>query len=261
MTGSAIDFRDRVVLLTGGARGIGLACAHAFAAGGAKVAIADLDGDGAANAARSLAGDALGFHADIADAASVGEMVDRVRSTFGRIDVFVNNAAVFDDKTFLESSASDWTRLLGTNLVGAMLCLHQVLPHMVAQRYGRVVCLASDAGRIGQARLSYYAAAKGGVIALVKSIAQEVGDSGVTLNVVSPGATNTPQRELRETALRAKLGDERYAARARAVLRRYPLGRLGEPEDTANAVIFLASDRASWVTGQVLSVNGGFVMP
>jgi NAD(P)-dependent dehydrogenase (short-subunit alcohol dehydrogenase family) len=142
-----------------------------------------------------------------------------------------------------------------------MLCLREILPSMVAQRYGRVVCVSSDAGRIGQARLSYYAASKGGVMALVKSIAQEIGDVGVTLNVVSPGATETPQRALRDEALRAKIGDERFAARTRAILKRYPVGRLGEPRDTAHAVAFLASDLAGWVTGQVLSVNGGFVMP
>jgi NAD(P)-dependent dehydrogenase (short-subunit alcohol dehydrogenase family) len=114
---------------------------------------------------------------------------------------------------------------------------------------------------LGQARLSYYAAAKGGVMALVKSIAQEVGRDGVTLNVVSPGATNTELRQAREEAARAHLGEERYQQRVKTILRMYPLGRLGEPEDLAAAISFLASDEAAWITGQVLSVNGGFAMP
>ena len=257
----ALDFTGKTVLLTGAARGIGESCAATFAALGARVAIADLDGEGAARVAASLPGGAIGVRADVADPQSVRAMVAKVRESFGHIDVFVNNAALFDDKTFLESTPADWARVLGANLHGAMLCLHEVLPSMVERRYGRVVCIASDAGRVGQARLSYYGASKGGLIALVKSIAQEVGESGVTLNVVSPGATETPQRALRESAMRAKLGDERFAARTRAILKRYPVGRLGEPRDTAHAVAFLASDLASWITGQVLSVNGGFVMP
>jgi len=136
-----------------------------------------------------------------------------------------------------------------------------VLPGMVERRYGRVVCLASDSARLGQARLSYYAAAKAGVIALVKSVAQEVGKSGVTLNVVSPGATNTELRQEREASMRAQMGEERYQRRVQTVLRMYPTGRIGEPNDIAAAIAFLSSDSASWITGQVMSVNGGFAMP
>jgi NAD(P)-dependent dehydrogenase (short-subunit alcohol dehydrogenase family) len=109
--------------------------------------------------------------------------------------------------------------------------------------------------------LSYYAAAKGGVIALVKSLAQEVGKSGVTLNIVSPGATNTELRQEREARMRAEMGEEKYARRMQSVLRVYPTGRLGEPQDIASAIAFLASEQASWITGQILSVNGGYAMP
>jgi len=142
-----------------------------------------------------------------------------------------------------------------------MLCMHALLPQMMERKYGRIVCLASDSARLGQARLSYYAAAKGGVIALVKSIAQEVGKSGVTLNVVSPGATNTELRQEREASMREQMGEEKYQRRVSTVLKMYPTGRIGEPIDIANAICFLASEEASWITGQVLSVNGGFAMP
>jgi NAD(P)-dependent dehydrogenase (short-subunit alcohol dehydrogenase family) len=121
--------------------------------------------------------------------------------------------------------------------------------------------MASDSARIGQARLSYYAAAKAGVIALVKSVAQEVGRSGVTINVVSPGATNTEMRIAREAGLLEQMGPEKYERRQKTVLKMYPAGRIGRPDDIAGGIAFLCSDEAAWVTGQVLSVNGGFCMP
>jgi NAD(P)-dependent dehydrogenase (short-subunit alcohol dehydrogenase family) len=126
---------------------------------------------------------------------------------------------------------------------------------------GRIICLASDSARIGQARLSYYAAAKAGVIALCKSVAQELGRNGVAINVVSPGATNTELRREREAKFLTEMGPEKYQDRTKKVLRLYPLGRIGEPDDIASAILFLSSARASWITGQVLSVNGGFTMP
>ena len=255
-------FEGKSVLITGGARGIGFAAARMFAAGGARIAIADINGEAATRAAAELAAGtkAIGVEVDVSREAAVRGMVDRVMTEFGRIDVFVNCAAVLDDKLFLDSTLDDWRRMLSVCLDGAMYCLHAVLPRMVAQGYGRVVCLASDSARIGQARLSYYAAAKAGVIALVKSIAQEVGGQGVTLNIVSPGATNTPLRMEREQGLREQMGEEKYARRVKTVLRMYPTARLGEPDDIASAIAYLASDEASWVTGQVLSVNGGFTM-
>ena len=187
-------------------------------------------------------------------------MVQNVEQNLGMIDVLVNSAAVLDDKLFLESSSQDWDRMIKVCLNGPMNVLHGVLPGMVARKFGRVICLASDSARIGQARLSYYAAAKAGVIALIKSLAQEVGAHGVTLNVVSPGATNTELRQKREESLKASMGEEKYAKRVQTVLKMYPTRRIGEPDDIASAITYLASVRASWVTGQVLSVNGGFVM-
>jgi len=150
--------------------------------------------------------------------------------------------------------------MLKVCLFGPMLCMRAILPGMVERKFGRVVCMASDSARLGQARLSYYAAAKGGVIALVKSVAQEVGRSGVTMNVVSPGATNTELRQEREESLLKQMGQEKFDRRLKTILKMYPTGRLGEPEDIAAMITFLMSDQAGWVTGQVISVNGGFVM-
>ena len=146
-------------------------------------------------------------------------------------------------------------------LYGPMNVLSVALPSMVENNYGRVVCMATDSARVGQARLSYYAAAKAGVVALVKSVAQEIGSKGVNLNVVSPGATNTELRMAREEAMKAEMGEEKYVRRVEKVLRMYPVRRIGEPEDIASITAFLVSERASWITGQVVSVNGGFVMP
>ena len=255
--------RERVVLITGGARGIGFEAARLFAAEGATLALADINGAAADAAARrliDLGAKAIGIGADITSSAQCAEMLARVEDALGPLGVVVNSAAVLDDKTFLESSPADWKRTVNVCLYGAMNVLHATLPGMVERKFGRVVCMASDSAKLGQARLSYYAAAKAGVIALVKSVAQEVGGAGVTLNVVSPGATNTELRQEREAGLRASMGEEKYARRVKSVLKMYPTGRIGEPNDIANAILFLSSASAGWVTGQVLSVNGGFTM-
>ena len=188
-------------------------------------------------------------------------MIAEVTEKLGPPDIVVISAAVLDDKLFMESGPKDWERLINVCLYGPMNVLHSVLPGMTERGFGRIICMASDSARVGQARLSYYAAAKGGVIALVKSVAQEVGSSGVTLNVVSPGATDTELRQAREAQTKETIGEDRYAARVRKVLRMYPAGRIGQPQDHASMIAYLASDHASWVTGQVISVNGGFVMP
>jgi NAD(P)-dependent dehydrogenase (short-subunit alcohol dehydrogenase family) len=255
--------QGKVVLITGGARGIGFAAARLFAAEGARLALVDINGGAASAAAERLAASgatAVGLAADIASVEACRQMLAQAQSAVGPVDVLLNSAALLDDKTFLESGPSDWKRIIDVCLYGAMNVLHVMLPGMVERRWGRVVCMASDSAKLGQARLSYYAAAKAGVTALVKSVAQEVGGSGVTLNVVSPGATNTELRQEREAALRASMGEEKYARRVQSVLRMYPTGRLGEPDDIAGAILYLCSAQAGWVTGQTLSVNGGYAM-
>ena len=259
-----VRFDGKTVLITGGARGIGYATARLLAEGGAKLALVDINGELVEASARKLAAETkaqvIGVRADITSEDAVSGMIAQVNEKLGGVDIFVSSAAILDDKLFLDSTSADWKRMIDVCLYGPMLCMHKLLPDMVSRRYGRVICIASDAARVGQARLSYYAAAKGGVIALVKSVAQEVGKGGVTLNIVAPGATNTELRQERETRMRAEMGEEKYQRRLRTVLRMYPTGRIGEPEDIASTITFLASEQASWITGQVVSVNGGFSM-
>jgi len=258
-------FEGKIAVVTGAARGIGLATAEMLASQGADVAIIDMDPVKAENAASLIAKKtgqrAAGFGADISDISNVQVALTNIQNQLGQPNLLIHCAAITDDKLFLESKPEDWQRIISVDLFGTLNCLHTFLPGMVERGYGRIVCMASDSARIGQARLSYYAAAKSGVIALVKSIAQEVGRSGVTINVVSPGATNTEMRVAREASLLEQMGPEKYERRQKAVLKMYPAGRIGLPEDIANSIVFLSSDEASWITGQVLSVNGGFCMP
>lgn len=254
----------KTALIVGGASGMGLESAAMLAAEGSTVIVADLNAEGAAEAAEELK--RKGFAAgsvtvDITDEKSVAAMAEEVFKAHEKVDILANCAGIAGDKLFVESDLEEWMAEINVNLIGPMLCTKAVLPKMIEQTGGRIITLASDSARIGQARLSYYAAAKAGAIAFFKSLAQEVGRYSITVNVVSPSATNTPLRIRREEGFRKSMGDEAYAERVRKVLRMYPLRRLGEPDDIASAVVFLASERASWITGQVLSVNGGFTMP
>lgn len=257
-------FHNRTVLIPGGGRGIGYAAGKMMAQEGAKVALADVVADRVTEAAARLkdetGAETLGVACDITDIGQVRDMVAEAEKTLGPLDIMVNTAAIVADKTFMESTPEDWKQMLDICLYGSMNVIHAVLPGMTARKYGRIVCLASDAARTGQARHSYYAAAKGGVIALVKSVAQEVGRDGVTLNVVSPGATDTELRRGREKEVLEAIGEERFRKREQTILRMYPTRRLGQPEDIAAGIVYLCGEQAGWVTGQVLSINGGFAM-
>jgi NAD(P)-dependent dehydrogenase (short-subunit alcohol dehydrogenase family) len=258
-----LGLRDTVALVTGAARGIGRRIALTLADEAVDVAVNDLDRDGVervADEVRARGRRALALVTDITDPAAVDQMVADAVRELDRVDVLVNNAGVVTERLFAESERKEWEREIDVGLYGTLHVTRAVVPHMLRRKSGRIVSIASDSARSGQARISVYAAAKAAIVAFSKSLAQEVGPEGITVNVVCPGSTNTDMRKAREAAVLAKVGPEKYAERQRKVLQAYPLRRVGEPEDIANMVVFLVSSRAAWVTGQVISVNGGYTM-
>jgi 2-hydroxycyclohexanecarboxyl-CoA dehydrogenase len=248
---------ERTALVTGAARGIGRAIALALAADGRNVAAADLLTDQAQDTARAAAqhgGRSLAVELDVTSADSVTAAVELVGAELGPVDVLVNNAGWDELKPFLETDEDFWRRVVEVNFLGAVRVTHAVLPGMVERGFGRIVNIGSDAGRVGSSLESVYSGAKGGVIAFTKTIARESARAGVTANCVCPGPTRTPM--LDEMAAESERGRKLHEALERAV----PMRRLGEPEDVAAAVAFLASDAAGYVTGQTLSVSGGLTM-
>ena len=250
-------FENTTVLVTGGGGGIGSALCHRFAAEGARVAVLDRAHDAAAKVADeidSTAGTALAVACDITDRDAVDAAVAQVTEQFGPIDVLVNNAGWDLFVPFLDTVPDDWARLIDINLVGALNMHHAILPRMVERGSGRVVNISSDAARVGSSGEAVYAACKAGLIAFSKTLAREHSRHGITLNVVCPGPT--------DTALLATVTDTAAnPEKLREAFRRaIPLGRLGEPDDLAGAVLFFASSDAAYVTGQVLSVSGGLTM-
>ncbi len=250
-------FDGRTVVVTGGGGGIGSAVCEAFAGDGARVAVLDRDLDAAGVAAGRIVeagGRALAVAGDITRRADVDAAVDRVTSELGPIDVLVNNAGWDLFVPFLDTSPDDWARLIEINLIGAMHMHHAVLPAMVQRGHGRVVNVASDAARVGSSGEAVYAACKAGLIALSKTLAREHSRHGITFNVVCPGPTDTAL--LAGVTAGASDPDKLREAFRRAI----PMGRLGQPDDLAGAILFFASDAAGFVTGQVLSVSGGLTM-
>ena len=232
---------ERVALVTGGAGGIGRAITAALAADGRRVAVGDLveaDVDGAS----------LSVVLDVTDTASVALAVDSVEAQLGPIDILVNNAGWDEMRPFLETDERFWDRVLEINFKGGLRTARRIVPGMAERGWGRVVNIGSDAGRVGSSLESVYSGAKGAVIAFTKTLAREVARSGVTANTVCPGPTRTP--------MLASMDPKMASALERAV----PMRRLGEPEDVAAAVAFLASDAAGYITGQTLSVSGGLTM-
>lgn len=251
-----LKLEGKVAVVTGGGRGIGTAIAAGLAEEGAKVAIAEIDETSAEKTAGDLRGKGAKSAAivtDVTDPASVAAMVERVESELGAIDILVNNAAklpVF--LTFIEEKNSGqtdeyWTKVVDVCYNGVVNCTAAVIEGMTGRNYGKIINMASDAGKVGEPRQAVYAGAKGAIIAFTKSIAKETGRYGVNVNAVCPSMTKTE-------AVNAMLSEEFE----KKVVKAYPMRRLGEPEDIANLVVFLASDRASWITGQALSVNGGY---
>ena len=259
-----LDLKGKTVLITGSGSGMGQHMAVGYAQEGAKVAVNDINGDAVAETIKMVeaaGGTAHDATADITDLATVKDMIAGTESALGGIDILVNNAALLTEHTmFLETDPDACMREIAVILHGTMHCSRAVLPGMIERGGGKIVNIATDAARVGQEREANYSAAKGGVIAFTKSLAKEVGRHNVNVNVVSPGATNSPMRIGLQQQLRQKLGDEAWKAREAKVLRLYPLRRIGEMEDITNTVLFMNSDAARHITGQVLSVNGGFAM-
>jgi 2-hydroxycyclohexanecarboxyl-CoA dehydrogenase len=242
----------RVALVTGGAGAIGAAVCRALAAQGRRVAVADLDGEGAALVAAEIGG--LGVALDVTDPDTVGHALDEVRGRVGPIAIFVSCAGWDEMRPFVDTDEAFQARVLEINLAGPIRVLRTVLPDMQGLRFGRVVLVSSDAARVGSSGEAIYAAAKAGLVALAKSVAREVVRDGITANCVCPGPTDTPL--FRGLAAHSEDGDRITQALERAI----PMRRLGRPDDVAPAVAFLTSDESAYVTGQTLSVSGGLTM-
>lgn len=262
-----LGLAGKSVVVTGGSSNIGRAIALGFAAEGVKLTIADLDtsaGERVATVARSAgAADVLVARADVTSSPDVEQMVLSVEKRFGALDVLVNNVGWTRDAVFMEKSREEWEREVDLNFWSVINCTRAVLDGMVQRGKGAIVNIGSDAGRMGEFREAVYAGCKGGVIAMTKSLARELGRNGIRLNVVCPGTTMPDSEEetsensiWRSEGLKAWNTQEMRARIAKA----YPLRRVGRPEDIAAAVVFMASDAASFITGQTLSVSGGYTM-
>ena len=242
----------KTVLITGASRGIGRAAAELFAARGYRVMLNYLRSRGEAEALEqeltARGADAMAYRADVSDRDQVWAMADACRRRFGGVDVLVCNAGIARQGLFTELTPEEWREMLGVHLDGAFHCCQAVLPGMIRRQAGSIVLVSSIWGLVGASCEAAYSAAKAGVIGLAKALAKEVGPSGIRVNCVAPGVVDTAMNASLDAAALAALREET------------PLGRLGTPEEIARAIFFLASEEAGFITGQVLSPNGGFVI-
>jgi 3-oxoacyl-[acyl-carrier protein] reductase len=244
-----MTFADKTAIVTGGARGIGLACARKFAAGGAIVVLIDVLEEAMKQAAGQLAAagakQVLTYKVDVTDEPLVEKTLDEVAAKTGRIDILVNNAGITRDDLLLRMEVGMWDLVMAVNLKGTFLMTKHAARHMLRQRYGRIVNLASVSGLVGNPGQANYSASKAGVVGFTRTVARELAKRGITCNAVAPGFIKTDMTD----ALPEKAKEMALAA--------IPAARMGTPEEVANVVAFLASDEAAYVTGHVLPVDGG----
>jgi len=247
----------KVAVITGAAGGIGAAICERLLHEGARVAATDIDSAGLASLADKLKGGngSLSTHAlDITDFEAVSACIEQIESDIGNIDILINNAGWDIAKPFVETEPDLWQKIIAINLMGPLHLHRAVLPRMMDRQSGRIVNIASDAARVGSSGESVYSACKGGIVSFTKTIAREQARNGIVANAVCPGPTDTP-------LLQSFVGEGEYGQRVYEGLKRaIPLKRLGQPEDMPGIVAFLASDDASFITGQVISVSGGLTM-
>ena len=261
-----LGLKEKNVIVTGGGSNIGRAIVHAFAAEGSNITIAELaPAQGqlvAAEVARMGTGSrVMVVQADVTDPSQVTTLVQQSIAEFGSVDVLVNNVGWTIDRLFLEKPREEHEREVAVNLWSPINCIQAVLPHMVERQSGSIVSISSDAGRMGEYREAVYSACKGGVIALSKALARETGRYGLRLNVVCPGLVVPPEEEaISPESMWNEMRDIFTDEVLERVKRGYILRRMGSAREVANAVVFLASDAASFITGQTLSVSGGYTM-
>jgi 3-oxoacyl-[acyl-carrier protein] reductase len=246
-----MNLAGRVALVTGASQGIGYATALTLARSGAAIAVAARNQqklEELAGAIIAAGGKAAAFPMDVADEDQVKSAIKSAIAHFGKIDILVNNAGVTRDQLVMRMKRADWDAVLTTNLTSAYLCIQSVIPSMLKQRWGRIINITSIFGQMGQAGQANYAASKAGLIGLTMAIAREVASRNITSNAIAPGFI--------ETSMTAALSEEFK----QSAVKQIPLGRVGTPDDIANAVAFLASDEAAYITGHVLNVNGGMLM-
>jgi 3-oxoacyl-[acyl-carrier protein] reductase len=246
-----LELFGKVALVTGAAQGIGRSIALLLAQKGADIVISDINlekGEEAAKEIEALGRKAMAIKVDVASTNDVEHMVEAILERFGQIDILVNNAGIARDKLILRMTEEDWDAVLNVNLRGTFNCTKAVIKHMSKQRKGKIVNIASVVGEMGNVGQANYSASKAGVIGFTKTIAREFAQRGINVNAIAPGYIETPMTE----ALPEKVKEE--------LRRMIPMERLGRPEDVAQAVLFLVSEASSYITGQVLNVNGGIYM-
>ena len=254
--------KEKVAIITGAGNGMGRADALLFAKEGAKVVVNDIRQENLDEVVKEITeakGEAFGYKCDVSEAEEVEAMVAETINRYGKVDILVSNAGWDQLRPFLDTDRAFWDRIFNLNLIGHLNCVKAVLPNMIKNKYGKIVTIGSDAGRMGNPMEAPYSAAKGGVIAFTKTIAREFGRANITANCVCPGITENTRlsKEMVED-----IPDKEKAIKMKATVAKVtPMGRLAEPEDVAKAVLFFASDDSSFVTGQVLSTSGGLATP